>query len=61
MLRRGICVGNCQIAVAETCGLIRVLEHLSPAFDAWVVMHEDQKRLARARVVFDALVKAIDR
>jgi DNA-binding transcriptional LysR family regulator len=60
-IRSGIGVGICQIAVAKAYGLVRVLEHLAPTFDAWVVMHEDQKRLARARVVFDALVKALDR
>ncbi|WP_216842442.1 LysR family transcriptional regulator [Tabrizicola piscis] len=60
-IRSGIGVGICQIAIGQKSGLVRILEDLAPTFDAWVVMHEDQKRLARARVVFDALVKALDR
>lgn len=60
-IRSGIGVGICQIAIGQKSGLVRVLVDLAPTFDAWVVMHEDQKRLARVRVVFDALVKALDR
>jgi DNA-binding transcriptional LysR family regulator len=59
-IRSGIGVGICQIAIGQRSGLVRVLEGIAPTFDAWVVMHEDQKRLARARVVFDALVAALD-
>ena len=58
-IRSGLGVGICQVSIGESCGLVRLFSDLTPSFDAWVVMHEDQKRLARARVVFDALVEAL--
>lgn len=58
-LRSGIGVGICQVPIAERSGLVRVLDDLGLSLDAWVVMHEDHKRLARVRVVFDALVAGL--
>jgi len=58
-IRQGIGFGVCQVGIGERSGLIRLLPDLTPTFEAWVVMHEDQSRLARTRTVFDALVAGL--
>lgn len=58
-IRQGLGFGICQVGIGERSGLIRLLPDLTPTFEAWVVMHEDQSRLARTRTVFDALVAGL--
>jgi DNA-binding transcriptional LysR family regulator len=58
-IRSGVGVGICQVSIGENSGLVRLFSDLTPTLGAWVVMHEHQKRLARTRVVFDALVEAL--
>jgi DNA-binding transcriptional LysR family regulator len=55
-IRNGVGFGICQVVIGERSGLVRLLPELTPTFEAWVLMHEDQSRLARTRAVFDALV-----
>lgn len=55
-IRAGIGFGICQVVIGERAGLVRLLPDVTPTVGAWVVMHEDQSRLARTRTVFDALV-----
>jgi len=38
---------------------VRVLPGIGVDMDAWVVMHEDLRRVARVRAVFDALVEGL--
>jgi DNA-binding transcriptional LysR family regulator len=58
-IRAGIGFGICQVVIGERSGLVRLLPDLTPTYPAWVVMHEDQSRLARTRTVFDALVTGL--
>ncbi len=58
-IRQGLGFGICQVVLGEHSGLVRLLPELTPTFEAWVVMHEDQSRLARTRTVFDALVAGL--
>lgn len=59
VIRAGVGFGICQVVIGEGSGLVRLLPDLTPTYQAWVVMHEDQSRLARTRTVFDALVAAL--
>ena len=59
-IRHGIGFGICQVVIGDRSGLVRLLPNLTPTFDAWVLMHEDQRRLARTRTVFDALVAGLE-
>ncbi len=58
-IRHGIGFGICQVVIGDRSGLVRLLPNLTPTYDAWVLMHEDQRRLARTRTVFDALVAGL--
>lgn len=58
-IRAGLGFGICQVVIGERSGLFRLLPDLTPTVDAWVVMHEDQSRLARTRTVFDVLVAGL--
>jgi DNA-binding transcriptional LysR family regulator len=56
-IRAGVGAGIAQVQLAQ--GLVRLLPDLAPAMPAWVVMHEDLRRVARVRAVFDHLVQAL--
>ncbi len=56
-IRAGVAAGIAQVQLAH--GLVRLLPDLAPAMPAWVVMHEDLRRVARVRAVFDHLVQAL--
>lgn len=58
-IRAGIGFGICQVVIGERSGLTRLLPQITPTYPAWVVMHEDQSRLALTRTVFDALVATL--
>ncbi|OYX27469.1 MAG: hypothetical protein B7Z10_00250 [Rhodobacterales bacterium 32-66-7] len=58
-IRHGIGFGICQVAIGDRSGLVRLLPDLTLTVEAWVVMHEDHRRLARTRTVFDALVAGL--
>lgn len=58
-IRAGIGFGICQVVIGERERLVRLLPEITPTYPAWVVMHEDQSRLARTRTVFDALVASL--
>ena len=58
-IRAGVAVGLCQVRFGEASGLVRLLPELTNHLEAWVVMHEDLKRIRRVRVVFDHLVAAL--
>ncbi len=59
-IRAGVGVGICQVAIARDLGLVRLCPEVTLALPTWVVMHEDLRGLARARVVFDHLVGALN-
>jgi DNA-binding transcriptional LysR family regulator len=54
-LQAGMGVGITQVKLAKRAGLVRVLPQFSHAMPAWLVVHEDQARIARIRHVFDHL------
>jgi DNA-binding transcriptional LysR family regulator len=56
-IRAGIGAGIAQVQLAQ--GLTRLLPGVAPAMPAWVVMHEDLRRVARVRAVFDHLVERL--
>ncbi|MCA3080321.1 MAG: LysR family transcriptional regulator [Rhodocyclaceae bacterium] len=59
-LRAGLGIGICQKQIAsKDSTLVRVFPELSMSLEAWVVMHEDLKRVTRFRKVFDHLSSAI--
>lgn len=58
-VRAGLGAGIVQAALAEASGLLRLLPGLAPEMPAWVVMHEDLRRVARVRAVFDHLVERL--
>lgn len=58
-IRAGLGIGICQAALAARAGLLRVLPEVAPEMEAWVVMHEDLRGVARVRAVFDALVAGL--
>ncbi len=55
----GIGFGFCQTRVAAARGLTRVLPDIAIDLPVWVVMHEDLRRHARVRHVFDHLVATL--
>lgn len=59
-IRAGIGVGLCQVTPGKRAGLVRVLPTFGVDLEAWVVMHEDLRRTARVRAVFDALVTGLE-
>lgn len=54
-LQAGMGIGFCQVKLARRLGLVRVLPDLHHAMPTWLVMHEDQARTPRIRLVFDRL------
>ena len=59
-IRAGAGVGVAQTALEHAAGgLVRVLPAAAFHLDAWVVVHEDQRRARRVRLVFDHLVEAL--
>jgi DNA-binding transcriptional LysR family regulator len=54
-LSAGVGIGVCQVKLAARLGLRRVLPGFQYLMPAWVVVHEDQARIARIRHVFDCL------
>ncbi len=60
-IRAGLGVGVVQCKLAARLGLFRVFPDFSYAMPAWLVVHEDQSRIARVRHVFDHLKSALPR
>ncbi len=59
-VRAGLGIGVCQVPLASRRGdLVRVLPQVAVPLETWVVMHEDQRRVQRVRLVFDALVAGL--
>jgi DNA-binding transcriptional LysR family regulator len=60
-IRAGFGIGLCQASIGERdCDLVRVLaDVVSIELGVWVVMHEDRRRSARCRAVFEALVEGL--
>jgi DNA-binding transcriptional LysR family regulator len=58
-IRAGLGLGVCQERVAARYGLVRHFPEISQSIDAFLVVHEDQRRVARIRVVADALFDAL--
>ena len=56
-VRVGLGVGAIQAQLAQ--GLTRLLPDLAPEMPAWLLMHEDLRRTARVRAVFDHLVESL--
>ena len=54
-IQAGLGVGICQVKLAERLGLVGVLPTFRHAMPAWLVVHEDQARIARIRLVLDTL------
>ncbi len=59
-IRAGLGIGITHIALGNRdAGLVAVLpDFILHRLETWIVMHEDLKRLARIRIVFDWLVEA---
>jgi DNA-binding transcriptional LysR family regulator len=59
-IRAGIGIGACQVPLGErTRELVRVLPRQSVPLEAWLVMHEDLRRVRRVKMVFEHLVGAL--
>ena len=60
-VQAGFGIGICQTAIARRDpGLVRVLaDALDLPLPLWIVAHEDVRRMARCRVVFDALASGL--
>lgn len=59
-VRAGLGIGVCQVPLARRDPkLKRVLPRFEVPLETWVVMHEDQRRVKRVRVVFDHLVNEL--
>ncbi|MEO0324323.1 MAG: LysR family transcriptional regulator [Myxococcota bacterium] len=59
-VRAGVGIGACQVPCgARDRGLVAVLPSLVVPLEAWVVTHEDLRRVPRVRVVFEALVAGL--
>lgn len=56
-VRAGVGAGIAQIALAR--GLTRLFPETAFGLNVWLVMHEDQRNVARIRAVFDHLVAAL--
>lgn len=54
-IQAGLGTGVCQAGIAARLGLTRVLPDVGFALPCFVVMHEDQRQIARVRAVFDHL------
>ena len=51
----GVGVGLCQAGIAARLGLLSLMPDVQTTLPCYVVMHEDQRKIARLRVVFDYL------
>jgi DNA-binding transcriptional LysR family regulator len=61
-VRAGFGLGVCQVALAKRDGLVRVLpDDVAFHFGVWVVMHRDLKTHRRVRVMFDHLVRRLQK
>lgn len=59
-VRAGVGIGVCQVPLASMrADLVRVLPQVAVPLETWVVMHEDQRRAQRVRLVFEALVAGL--
>lgn len=58
-IEKGIGIGICQIKVAETLGLTRILPDYQMDLPVWIVMHEDLSQVQRVRLVFEHLVNSL--
>ncbi|APE42906.1 hypothetical protein BOO69_05315 [Sulfitobacter alexandrii] len=58
-IRAGVGVGFCQVKLGERLGLHRVAPLIVHPMPVWLVVHEDQARIARIRFVFDRLKSAL--
>jgi DNA-binding transcriptional LysR family regulator len=56
-LQAGLGTGFCQIGIAQRLGLTQVLPDIETTLPCYVVMHEDQRQIARVRAVFDHLCR----
>ncbi|MDG1471497.1 MAG: LysR family transcriptional regulator [Ascidiaceihabitans sp.] len=52
-LLAGVGTGFCQLGIAQRLGLTQVLPHIETTLPCFVLMHEDQRQIARIRAVFD--------
>jgi DNA-binding transcriptional LysR family regulator len=57
-IHAGIGAGFCQLKIAQKLGLKRLAPKWEFTAPIWVAMHEDQSKIHRIRVVFDATVSA---
>jgi len=59
-IRAGLGIGACQVPLgARSKDLVRVFPKLTLPLEAWVVMHEDLRRVRRVRMVFDHLAATL--
>ena len=59
-VRAGLGIGVCQVPLAtRSPSLRRVLPRVEFLLETWVVMHEDQRRVRRVRLVFEHLAETI--
>jgi DNA-binding transcriptional LysR family regulator len=59
-IRAGFGIGACQVPLGRRAGLIRLFpKAVDIQMPVWVVMHEDQRRSARIRAVFDHLAAGL--
>jgi DNA-binding transcriptional LysR family regulator len=63
LIRSGAGIGVCQTAIARRDdSIVRLFaRHFSMQMETWITMHEDLRNSPRCRVVFDALVKGLQR
>jgi DNA-binding transcriptional LysR family regulator len=63
LIRSGAGIGVCQTAIARRDdSIVRLFaRHFSMQMETWISMHEDLRNSPRCRVVFDALVKGLQR
>lgn len=60
MLRAGYGIAGCQCGIAQRDpALVRVLETFQLNMETWVVMHEDLRRSALVRALYDHLAAAL--
>ena len=59
-VRAGLGIGVCEVPLARRdAKLKRVLPRFEVPLETWVVMHEDQRRVRRVRLVFDHFVNEL--
>lgn len=54
-VQAGVGVGICQVKLAARLGLTRVMPQVKHSMPAWLVVHEDQSKIARIRLTLDHL------